>query len=84
MFNVILPLSLSSSIEAPVIDIHAGDVISHGTNLLKEIQRIDGKPNNDGEVSGIHGDINRIDGDISRIRSEISDIKSELKRKKNK
>ncbi|WP_367376237.1 hypothetical protein [Lentilactobacillus kefiri] len=66
------------------IDIHAGGVYSHGTNLLKEIQRIDGKPNNDGEVSGIHGDINRIDGDISRIRSEISDIKSELKRKKNK
>ncbi|UOD77560.1 hypothetical protein MTO92_07705 [Lentilactobacillus kefiri] len=66
------------------IDIHAGGVYSHGTNLLNEIQRIDGKPNNDGEVSGIHGDINRIDGDISRIRSEISDIKSELKRKKNK
>ena len=66
------------------IDIHAGGVYSHGTNLLKEIQRIDGKPNNEGEVSGIHGDINRIDGDISRIRSEISDIKDELKRKKNK
>lgn len=66
------------------IDIHAGGVYSHGTNLLKEIQRIDGKPNNEGEVSGIHGDISRIDGDISRIRSEISDIKDELKRKKNK
>ena len=66
------------------IDIHAGGVYSHGTNLLKEIQRIDGKPNNEGEVSGIHGDINRIDGDINSIRGEISNIKSELKRKKNK
>ena len=66
------------------IDIHAGGVYSHGTNLLKEIQRIDGKPNNEDEVSGIHGDVSRIDGDISRIRDEISDIKSELKRKKNK
>ncbi|WP_251908349.1 hypothetical protein [Lentilactobacillus kefiri] len=59
------------------IDIHAGGVYSHGTNLLNEIKRIDGKPNNEGDIS-------RIDGDISRIRSEISDIKSELKRKKNK
>ncbi|ORN38735.1 hypothetical protein FAM23282_01760 [Lentilactobacillus parabuchneri] len=59
------------------IDIHAGGVYSHGTNLLNEIKRIDGKPD-----SG--GDISRIDGDISRIRSEISDIKDELKRKKNK
>lgn len=66
------------------IDIHAGGVYSHGTNLLKEIQRIDGKPNNEGEVSGIHGDVSRIDGDISRIRDEISDIKRELKNKKNK
>lgn len=59
------------------IDIHAGGVYSHGTNLLNEIKRIDGKPNNEGDIS-------RIDGDISRIRSEISDIKDELKRKKNK
>lgn len=66
------------------IDIHAGGVYSHGTNLLKEIQRIDGKPNNEDEVSGIHGDVSRIDGDISRIRDEISDIKRELKNKRNK
>lgn len=66
------------------IDIHAGGVYSHGTNLLKEIQRIDGKPNNEDEVSGIHGDVSRIDGDISRIRDEISDIKRELKNNKNK
>ena len=59
------------------IDIHAGGVYSHGTNLLNEIKRIDGKPDSSGDIS-------RIDGDISRIRSEISDIKDELKRKKNK
>lgn len=59
------------------IDIHAGGVYSHGTNLLNEIKRIDGKPDSSGDIS-------RIDGDISRIRSEISDIKGELKRKKNK
>lgn len=59
------------------IDIHAGGVYSHGTNLLNEIKRIDGKPNNEGDIS-------RIDGDISRIRDEISDIKRELKNKKNK
>ncbi|MDM7515910.1 hypothetical protein QUF07_04210 [Lentilactobacillus sp. TOM.63] len=56
------------------IDIHAGDVISHGTDLLKEIN----------SKTDSSGDVSRIDGDISRIRSEISDIKSELKRKKNK
>ena len=59
------------------IDIHAGGVYSHGTNLLNEIKRIDGKPDSSGDIS-------RIDGDISRIRSEISNIKDELKRKKNK
>lgn len=59
------------------IDIHAGGVYSHGTNLLNEIKRIDGKPDSSGDIS-------RIDGDISRIRDEISDIKRELKRKKNK
>ena len=73
------------------IDIHAGDVISHGTNLLKEIRRVDGKPDSsgdvnriDGDIGNIRGDISRIDGDIERIRGEISNIKSELKRKKNK
>ncbi|WP_261907075.1 hypothetical protein [Lentilactobacillus kefiri] len=66
------------------IDIHAGGVYSHGTNLLNEIKRIDGKPDSSGDISRIDGDISRIDGDISRIRSEISDIKGELKRKKNK
>lgn len=59
------------------IDIHAGGVYSHGTNLLNEIKRIDGKPDSSGDIS-------RIDGDISRIRDEISDIKRELKNKKNK
>lgn len=59
------------------IDIHAGGVYSHGTNLLNEIKRIDGKPDSSGDIS-------RIDGDISRIRDEISDIKRELKNKRNK
>ncbi|MGO2919179.1 MAG: hypothetical protein ACTICX_06115 [Lactobacillus helveticus] len=77
------------------IDIHAGDFISHGHNLLNEINgkpdssgdvnRIDGDIESlRGEISNIHGDVSRIDGDISRIRSEISDIKDELKKKKNK
>ena len=70
------------------IDIHAGDFISHGHNLLNEIN---GKPDSsgdvnriDGDIGNLHDDISRIDGDIERIRGEISNIKSELKRKKNK
>ena len=77
------------------IDIHAGDFISHGHNLLNEINgkpdssgdvnRIDGDIGNiRGDIGNLHDDISRIDGDIERIRGEISNIKSELKRKKNK
>ena len=77
------------------IDIHAGDVISHGHNLLNEIN---GKPDSSGdvnridddigrlrdEISNINGDISNIYNKISDIHDEMSDIRRELKRKKNR
>ena len=70
------------------IDIHVGDIISHGHNLLNDITS---KPDSsgdvrriDGNIESLRGDISNLNGEISRIHGSISNIKDELKRKKNK